>query len=116
MPKGLLLVFSNAKDAADSDAFSRWYDEVHIPDVLKIDGFVAATRYQIDESMREVSPLAPFLAVYEVDADPLTSVLSALQEAATLGAMRTTELAQRDPPSTVLLFQPIADRRMRNER
>ena len=53
-------------DRAREDEWSQWYDDVHIPDILGIDGFVAATRWKL------VTPTpfgSNFLAIYDVHGD-----------------------------------------------
>lgn len=75
--KSLLMVFSNAADGQD-DAFNTWYDEVHVPEVLAVDGVVAAQRYSLaieDAPAAEGAPEVPpsahrYLAVYELKGDP----------------------------------------------
>ena len=53
-------------DRSRDDEWNEWYDDVHVPDILAIDGFVAATRWKL------VTP-APFganyLALYDVHGD-----------------------------------------------
>ncbi len=58
------ILFANARisDAAlDPETFRRWYEEVHIPDVLATSGVHAAFRYKAPEG--EVTK-RPYLAVY----------------------------------------------------
>jgi hypothetical protein len=43
----ILMVKSRCNDAARADEFNRWYDEVHVPDVLAANGVVAAQRYKL---------------------------------------------------------------------
>lgn len=42
--------------------FTDWYDQVHIPDVLKVDGIAAGRRYEIEETEDQ----RPYLAVYRI--------------------------------------------------
>jgi uncharacterized protein (TIGR02118 family) len=44
--------------------FNRWYDEVHIPMLLKYEGLKKVTRYQIKDADGEKSR---YLAIYEFD-------------------------------------------------
>jgi len=65
MPEsGLLLVFSRLKEGSDISSvdFQRWYDEVHLPDVLATSGIKEGYRYN------NVLPNAgwQFLALYPV--------------------------------------------------
>jgi hypothetical protein len=42
----LLLVFTNSTEGRE-DEFHKWYDEVHIPDVLRVPGVLSAQRHVI---------------------------------------------------------------------
>ena len=70
----LMVVFSNPAEGRD-DEFNRWYDETHLPEVLEIEGVVAARRYELGVE----DPDAPhrYLAVYELD-QPCAEVLERL--------------------------------------
>ena len=46
MAKYVLVVFTEPFEGLDPD-YNEWYSDVHIPDVLKLDGIVAARRLQI---------------------------------------------------------------------
>ena len=53
-------------DRSREDEWSEWYDNVHVPDILAVDGFVAATRWKLVER----NPFgANFLALYDVHGD-----------------------------------------------
>ena len=59
-------VLSFCADRAREDEWNEWYDEVHVPDVLAMDGFVSATRWRL------VTPApygANYLALYDVHGD-----------------------------------------------
>ena len=77
-----LLVFSTPAEGRE-DEYNQWYDTVHLGEVLQIPGFTAAQRYRV-----ELAPGSPafqrYLAVYEVEADDPSEVLSRL------GAARST--------------------------
>jgi hypothetical protein len=64
---GLLLVSTDCKDAAKEDEFNRWYNEVHIPDILGLGLFHSAYRF---ENPNPGEVLGKYLAVYETDKDP----------------------------------------------
>ena len=82
------LVFSNCTPG-DDEAFNQWYDEIHIPDLLRIPGVVGATRSHLapqhlrvleDGSMDICGPEGigadfGYLAVYELDTDDAPAVL-----------------------------------------
>lgn len=79
--KGILLVMSGATAGAD-DEFNDWYDNVHLGDVLSVPGFVAARRFAAIPSVHGELPDAPYLAIYEIEADDLDAVQQALSAAA----------------------------------
>ena len=93
---GVLVVTSNCKDPGQEDEFNRWYDQVHIPDVLGTGHFYTASRF------RNVNPdagAAKFLAVYETaDADPL---------AATAGMLEKMKPVRDLPGHTSELFERV---------
>jgi hypothetical protein len=67
MAESKLIVFTNPKPGEDA-AYNKWYDEVHLPDVLAVPGVRSAKRYRI------ATPGAGelkhgYLAIYELDGD-----------------------------------------------
>jgi hypothetical protein len=71
----LVVLVDNLAPTRDED-FNRWYDEVHVPDILSAGSFHRATRFRARGSSPLDSQLAEFLAVYETDWD---DALAALQ-------------------------------------
>ena len=68
---GIGLVFSNCKDTAGENEFNRWYEDIHIPDILDTGAFHTAYRY---ESLDPERFKAKYLAIYETDdIDPAKS-------------------------------------------
>lgn len=64
---GLLLVLSEPKMGAE-DAFNRWYDEVHLDEVVALPGFVSAVRYQLASAQLpgRTLPAQRFLSLYSI--------------------------------------------------
>lgn len=87
MPKAVLLVYTNC-DAGKEQEFNRWYDTVHVPDILAVEGFTAAQRYRLSGPgpqavTREGEPaVAQYLAVYELDTEDTRAAMQRLNEAA----------------------------------
>ena len=81
MTRHLLLVSADAASGQD-EQFQRWYDEVHLPDVLAVPGFVRAQRFVAVPSVHGESPAHRYLAVYELETDDLPVALQALRSAA----------------------------------
>lgn len=96
------LVFTNSVPGRE-EAFNRWYDEVHIGDLLRVPGIVGAhrsviTREQASMATGEVEICGPeeigarfrFLAVYEIDADHPMPVLNEIKRRANTPEMLIT--------------------------
>ncbi|MBD0859792.1 hypothetical protein IA539_00985 [Gordonia sp. zg691] len=81
MTRHVLLVHSNPTPGADHD-YNHWYDEVHLPDVLAVPGFVLARRFVAAPSVHGELPEQQYLAIYEIETDDLPGALRALSEAA----------------------------------
>ncbi len=80
MAKYTLLVYTNCKDGRDAE-FNRWYDEQHIPDVLSLDGFIAARRFDAIP-VPGVASDQRYLAMYDIESDaPPHSLLEQLASA-----------------------------------
>ncbi|MFN8556735.1 MAG: DUF4286 family protein [Dehalococcoidia bacterium] len=89
MPNAVLLVYANCP-ADQEEAFNRWYDDIHLPDVLAVPGFAAAQRFRLSSWGRSRRPwardgrfaVARYLAIYEVESDDVAGALATLREAA----------------------------------
>lgn len=73
MQKHLFVVYTNAKDGRD-DEFNEWYDNRHIPDVLKVPGVVSAKRYVLSGFQRPTPHPYKYMAIYEIETDDLEAV------------------------------------------
>lgn len=85
MPK-FILVVPSAPVAGSEDDYNRWYDEEHLGDVCAVPGFVASTRYTAVAASPDAPP-APYLAIYEIDADDAEAAIAELQRRAGTGEM-----------------------------
>jgi hypothetical protein len=79
-PKHLLIVLANSEPGRDAE-FNTWYSGRHLDDVLKLDGIVAAQRFELSETPRPQKSPYRYLAVYEVPAEKLEDAVSALRAA-----------------------------------
>jgi hypothetical protein len=62
------------------DTFNGWYTNSHIPDVLSIQGIVAATRYRLHSQRGSAHEFGNFqyLAIYEIETDDLRGLFRTL--------------------------------------
>ncbi|MBO0852293.1 MAG: hypothetical protein J2P18_00825 [Nocardia sp.] len=94
-----MIVFSTPKEGREEE-YNTWYTDVHIPELLAIDGVTSATRYSAPE-MPGQGAEHTYMAVYEIDGDPL-KVLAQLRENATSGKSKTSDAV--DPKNTRITF------------
>ncbi len=66
----LYLVQMDVPDRLEDD-FNRIYDTQHVPNILKVPGVHACTRYRLESS--DVDGTARYAAVYEIDSPDITS-------------------------------------------
>ena len=77
MEKWLLIGLSNCTDPSREEDFNRWYDTVHVPDVLKTPGALRATRFKNDEPQEGHWK---YLAIYEVETEDIQRTTTILGE------------------------------------
>lgn len=99
--------FTNAIEGKD-DAYNTWYTNQHMPDVLKVPGFVAAARYRLTDigAMGPV-PQHRYLIIYEVETDNPEAVIAELGSRAP-GMVMSNALNVED--ITGALWEAITDR------
>lgn len=109
MPTSLLIARVNPASPELTDEFHRWYDDVHIPQVVeRIAGIVSASRYRLatDQLVADHDlPPQQFLAIYQVDSPDIASTAQRLGEALTDGTLDMSEaLALSNAAGPELLF------------
>ena len=108
MAKALLVVLSNPVSADREDEYNKWYDAVHLPEVLTVPGIVAGSRYRAGAT--QIVPLVgelakyKYLAIYELDRDP-TEVIKGLIAASQSGQIGDSELLSKDPGPMTLFYE-----------
>ena len=108
MSKYTFVVFTNATEGRD-DEFNEWYNNTHIPDVVRAPGFVAATRFRLAETDPPQPSAHRYLALYEVETDDLDKTMQGLLElAGTDGMILSDALDMKSASATY--FEPITER------
>ena len=74
-----LIVFTEAVPGREQE-FNDWYDQVHLKEVLEVDGFVAAQRFERAEKQMDGMEDVParFLAIYEIEAPSVEEAMARL--------------------------------------
>ena len=98
MAKGILIVESQPASPERVDEYNRWYTEVHLPEVCAVPGFVSAARYEPADGD------GPYVAIYQLELDDLSSAVSALGDAVASGAINMSDALSMDPPPSVRLL------------
>lgn len=97
-----------SKPAAGQEAeFNRWYDERHVPDVIRVPGILGAARYRL--ATRFLDPLdreQSYLALYDVDSEDLGGLAAQLRADVRSGR---TEMSEAIDTSALTAFflEPI---------
>jgi hypothetical protein len=82
--ENVCLVFSKPPEGLSADEFGRWY-EGHVGDILRVDGFRAARRFNLEAARGDTSPtMYPHLSLYAIDGDA-GEALARLDEAVAAG-------------------------------
>lgn len=70
----------------------QWYDAQHIPDSLKLTGFVAAQRFRIDEQPRGIEvPAWKVMVIYDIESDDIEATLGQIPQVVRTPAMPITD-------------------------
>lgn len=90
MAKALLLVESKPISAQQVDDYHAWHENTHIPEMLSVDGFTFARRWQADDG-------ESFITLYEIDTD-IDTARANLKAALQAGQMSKPVVVQMQPP------------------
>lgn len=104
MPKYLFLAFTNPTEGKE-EAFNRWYDEQHIPDVIDVPGFVSGQRFRLDDTQYPLNQHPSrhrYLALYEIETDDIAATLRELQ-----GRIGTPKMVMTDALDLGDLYSPV---------
>lgn len=99
MARGIIYVETYPSSPDREQEYNTWYDEVHLPELVAIDGIVSARR------LRPVNGEGPYVALYEIEGDDLQVVLQGMSAA----KLTMSSALQLDPPPIPRLLEVIAD-------
>ncbi len=108
MPEYSFLVFSNPAEGREEE-YNRWYDDVHLGEVVQVPGFVAARRFRVmPPAGGGEAPKHRYLAIYEIESEDVAATMGELTTRAGDGRLRMSD-ALGDVATG--LYEPITDRR-----
>lgn len=110
----LLILTSATHEGTDQEAFNRWYNEVHVRDVLTVEEFESCRRYKVAGARLYPGVLAQpdheYTAVYKVRARSEEDLERAVQRLAELGQSGISVNNAFDNSRTMASFLlPISD-------
>ncbi|OBA81566.1 hypothetical protein A9W99_02860 [Mycobacterium sp. 1164966.3] len=97
MAKGIIHVETRPSSPDRDQEYNTWYDEVHLPELVALDGFVSARR------LRPVDGDGPYLALYEIEGDDLQAILDNMR--ANARRLHMSDALQLDPPPVMRLLE-----------
>jgi hypothetical protein len=100
--KTLYMAKSNPIEGRE-EAFNDWYNTIHLPEVLKIDGFLSAKRFKLAPTQMFEKQTHGYLAIYEIDNNDIEGTLKNLREASWLNMGESIDLAT----IAISIFQSI---------
>jgi hypothetical protein len=101
VPRGILYVETRPASPEQAAEYHAWYDEIHLQEMLALDGYVAARRFA------PFGDEGPFVAIYEIEADDLAGMPSKLTAALRAGNVNNSPTVQTDPPPVVRFLREI---------
>lgn len=106
MARYLYVVLANPVEDQD-EAFNRFYDEHHIPDVLRIPGMKSVQRFQLSPEQRQAAP-SPFryLAIWEIETDDIRALGAEIARRSGTSEMPKNPYICQDP-KFAYFFQPL---------
>ncbi|WP_205874798.1 DUF4286 family protein [Mycobacterium camsae] len=99
MAKGIIYVETYPSSPDREQEYNSWYDDIHLPELVAVDGIVSARR------LRPVDDEGPYVALYEIEGDDLQAVLAGMSEA----RLTMSSALQLDPPPIPRLLEVIAE-------
>ncbi|RYE62188.1 MAG: hypothetical protein EOO82_00105 [Oxalobacteraceae bacterium] len=110
----LLILTSATLACSDREAFNRWYDEVHVRDILTIEEFESCRRYKVARARLYpgvlTQPDHEYAAIYKIRARTEEDLEQAVERLNELGASGISVNASFDNSRTMASFMlPISD-------
>ena len=99
MAKYVFVVYTEPVEGQD-DEYNRWYSDVHVADVLKIEGITAARRFKLAPMDPPQDGHPPYLALYEIETDDITKIPAAIRQGVQDGSMPLSDALDRSKNRT----------------
>ena len=91
----LYMVRSNPVDGKEAE-FNRWYSDVHLAEVLQIEGFQTAQRFRMHPRQVQSHSTHAYLAIYHIDSSDVEGTLENLKKATWMNLSDAIDLTTLD--------------------
>jgi hypothetical protein len=78
MARYLFVAQSDCADKTREEEFCRWYDDVHVPDILVTPGIIEAARYENTDPEGNKRP--KYMVIYEIETDDISAFHDAFEQ------------------------------------
>lgn len=111
MSHAVLLAYVQPTGPADEAEFNRWYDEVHIPQLIeRVPGVHSAKRFHFAAEQFEGAPIPAhrYLVHYEIDSNDVAGTIAEISKALTDGSLElTTTIDSETSPPVMHVYRPV---------
>ncbi len=107
-----MIVLTEPLPGAEDD-FNNFQTNEHVPDLLRVPGVVGAQRYLLSDTQPTFAsriPPHPYLCIYEIEADSIGDVTTALERARASGSWQPTRSTSPDRICAIYsaISEPVA--------
>ncbi|WP_345634669.1 DUF4286 family protein [Rugosimonospora acidiphila] len=99
-----LQIVQTSPSPGSEEEFNEWYDTVHVPEVLRMPGFISGQRFRLVDADPSEGPR--YLAVYEIESDDIAATLDTIRDTA---PGRTKSTAIDTSVSIVRMYEPLGE-------
>ena len=78
MARYLFVAQSDCADETREEEFCKWYDDVHVPDILVTPGIIEAARYENTDPEGNKRP--KYMVIYEIETDDIDAFHDAFEQ------------------------------------
>jgi len=103
--KTYLIVLSNPIKGKEKE-YNEWYSNIHLQEIVKIDGFISAQRFKLAEEQQMDNQTYKYMAIYEIENENIGDSIKKLNEAA--GSLTMAPVIDVDNVH-VSIFKSITD-------
>lgn len=105
MARGIMVVQSSPVSPDREEEFNDWYDNIHLPEICAVPGFVSGRRYKLTGAADGNDGAPAYLAIYEIEADDLADPPARWRARSAAGLTTGTTALRLDPPPVVTVYE-----------